>query len=425
MSSKKTGLAVIILAAGKGSRMKSDLPKALHTLCGKPMLWFLLETVKKLSPQKTLVVAGHKINLVRPLIPDKAVIVEQKQLLGSGHAVMQAKKVLSGFKGTLLVLYCDTPFLSLEILQMLIAKKDDGADGVLLSVNLEDPSEYGRIKRSPGGHFEKIIENNDATIEEKAIKEINVGCYAFDSQKLFKALRQIKKNPIKKEYFLTDAVETLAKDGKVECVVTDNQEETFGVNTRRDLAKLEESAQRNILNHWLDEGVSIRDPKTTTIDAGVKIGKDTVIYPHTVIEEDSVIGKNCKIGPFARVRGASSVGDECIVGNFVELVRSKVGSGTYIKHLSYVGDAQVGSSVNIGAGTITANYDGKNKHKTVIKDRAHLGSGTVLIAPVVVGRGAKTGAGAVVTKKTNIPDGCVFVGVPARNIEKGQESHKS
>lgn len=416
MRSKKSDLAVIILAAGKGTRMKSNLPKALHTLCGKPMLWFLLETVKKLSPNKTLVVAGHKIGLVRPLATDKILIVEQKQLLGSGHAVMQSEKALSGFKGTILVLYCDTPLLSLETLRLLISKKDKGADCVLLSVNLEDPAQYGRIKRDSSGHFEKIVENNNATADEKAIKEINVGCYAFDSQKLFMALKTLKKNPVKKEYYLTDVVEVLAKNGLAECIVTDNKEETLGVNTRRDLAALEAIAQRDLIYHWLEEGVSIRDPKTTTIDAGVKIGKDTIIYPHTVIEEDSVIGKHCKIGPFARVRGASKVSDDCIIGNFVELVRSKVGSGTYIKHLSYVGDAEVGSFVNIGAGTITANYDGKNKHKTIIKDQAHLGSGTVLIAPLRVGKGAKTGAGAVVTKNTNIPDGCVFVGVPAKKL---------
>lgn len=414
MTKVKNDCAVVILAAGKGTRMKSDLPKALHKICGKPMLWFLLQTVKRLFPKKTIVVAGHKADLVQSLVEKNIAVVRQQPLLGSGHAVMQAEKHLSGFRGTVLVLYCDTPLLSAETLKKLVETRNEGADGVLLSVILENPGDYGRIGRDAQGSFRRIIEHTDTTSEEKKIQEINVGCYAFDSQKLFGALKQIKKNPVKKEYYLTDAVQILAAEGKVVCIPASNKEEALGINTRTDLAVLEEATQKQILLQWLDQGVWIRDLKSTRIDAGVHIGKDTIINSNTVIEEDSVIGKNCVIGPFARVRGASHVADGCIVGNFVELVRSKIDEGTYVKHLSYVGDAEVGSYANIGAGTITANYDGKNKHKTTIKDKAHIGSGTILIAPVSIGRGAKTGAGAVVTKKTRVPDGSVFIGMPAR-----------
>ncbi len=460
-------LAVIILAAGKGTRMRlpgrqagSDLPKALHPLCGQPMLWHLVEKTRRLSPKKLIVVAGHRIDLVRGFLNGSAEVVWQKRLLGSGHAVNQAAGKLARFEGSVLVLYCDTPLITVETMENLLAHRVfHAADCTLLSVRLEDPSGYGRIKRAPWrargtplestGHstapadvprararglprptcrepelaacgvVEKVIEHNDASPEEKVIKEINVGCYVFDSKKLFSALKLVRQNPKKKEYYLTDVIEVLAQRGKVESILTDDPEEVRGINTRMDLSILQETMQQTILKKWIDKGVRIRDPKTTTIDADVEIGVETVILPNTVIEEGARIGKNCRIGPFARIRGQSKIGDGVVIGNFVEVVRSEIGNKTYIKHLSYIGDANIGSGVNVGAGTITANYDGKKKHKTVIKDKAQIGSGTVLVAPVTVGRGAKTGAGAVVTKKTRIAAGMVFVGIPARELIKG------
>ena len=412
-------LAVIILAAGKGTRMKSELPKALHPLCGEPMLGALLESAKALSPDKIIVVAGHQYSRVRHYLDGKAAVIRQRQLLGSGHAVNQAAKALSGFKGAVVVLYCDTPLISARTLKSLV-KRHAARSAVctLLTVVLQNPSGYGRIRRTRRGLVEKIVEENDASGAEKKIREINVGCYVFNSKALFGALQSVRKNPKKKEYYLTDAIEILSRQGNVEPVATKDTEEVLGINTLQDLAALEGIMQKKILDQWSQRGVRIRDPRTTTIDANVQIGVGTVILPSTVIEAGSVIGKACSIGPFARIRGGSRIGNGAIIGNFVEIVRSKIGDKTQIKHLSYIGDTQVGSGVNIGAGTITANFDGKKKHKTIIKDRAEIGSGTVLVAPVTVGRAAKTGAGAVVTKGKNVPDHAVVVGIPAKKLGK-------
>ena len=293
----------------------------------------------------------------------------------------------------------------------------------MLAVELDDAAHYGRIVRLPAGQagkgtdeVEKIVEALDATEDQKAIREINVGCYVFDKKKLFEALKSLKKSPKKKEYYLTDAVELLASSGSVRAVLTADREETMGVNTRVELARAEEIVQRRLQEAWMERGVGIRDPKTTFIDSDVRLGQDTVILPHTVIEQGSVIGEACTIGPFARIRGGSQIGDGAVIGNFVEVVRSKVGRRTQIKHLSYIGDSVIGEGVNIGAGTITANYDGKAKHKTIIRDGAQVGSGTIFVAPVTMGRQAKTGAGAVITSGTNIKDRSVYVGVPAKEL---------
>ncbi len=417
---------MVLLAAGKGTRMKSPLPKALHLICGETMLGHLLKRAEEAHAKKLIVVAGHRIDLVRKFlairqagIGRRAQIVHQKKLLGSGHAVNQAAKGLSGFKGSVLVMYCDTPLLSQGTVSKLLENHAArSTDCTFLSVKVGNPFSYGRVQRDPEGRVTGIIEEGDASAEEKKIQEINVGCYIFKRKLLFDALREIKRNPKKKEYYLTDVIQVLARSGNVEAVVTQDREEVLGVNTRQDLARLEGLMDERLLNQWIEKGVRIRDPKTTIIDAGVEIGHDTVILPHTVIEEKSVIGKNCVIGPFARIRGASRIGDKSIVGNFVEIVRSKIGDHTQVKHLSYIGDAEVGSFVNIGAGTITANYDGKKKHKTLIRDRAQIGSGTVLVAPVTVGRSAKTGAGAVVTRGQHVPDRAIVVGVPARKLTR-------
>ena len=418
-------VAVVILAAGRGTRMKSDLPKALHPMCGKPMLNYLIESARTLKPKRVIVVAGYKIELVREAVGRGVEVVEQKKQLGSGHAVSQAERRLAGFSGSVVVLYCDTPLVSAGTLKTLLENRArTSADCTLLSVNLADPTGYGRVKRAGSGGVEKIIEENDASADEKSIREINVGSYVFDAKKLFGALKRVQKNPKKKEYYLTDVVEILAEEGRVEGVVTEDAEEVRGVNTLRDLAALESVLQKKILDRWMDEGVRILDPGTTRVDADVRIGRGTRIQPNTVIEEGVVIGEDCVIGPFARIRGGSVVGDRTLVGNFVEVVRSRIGRGTQIKHLSYIGDAEVGDAVNVGAGTITANYDGKEKHRTIIKDRAQIGSGTVLIAPVTVGKGAKTGAGAVVPKHRHVPDGAVVAGVPARALFMGKKRKK-
>lgn len=405
--------------------MRSPLPKALMPLCGKPMLWHVLRKALSLKAKKTVVVAGFRADLVKRLVGRSAEVIRQKRLLGSGHAVSAAYGALKGFKGRVLVLYCDTPLVSRRSMETLLGRHTNGSGVTLLSARLEDPAGYGRIRRSGTGAVEGIVEEKDASEAQRGLNEVNVGAYVFDSQKLFAALKSVSLNPLKKEYYLTDAVGILAREGLAEAVpAPGGAEESLGVNTRLDLAKLGMRMQDEVLKEFSEQGVVIRDPRTTVIDAGVRIGEGTVVQPSTVIEEDSVIGKGCVIGPFARIRGASRIGDRSVIGNFVEVVRSVIGPDTIIKHLSYIGDARIGRGVNIGAGTITANFDGKTKHVTVIKDKASLGSGTVLIAPVTVGRGAKTGAGAVVPKRQNIPDGGVVAGVPAKILKKARGKRK-
>ncbi len=411
-------LAAVILAAGKGTRMRSRLPKALHPVCGKPMTQFLIERAKEAGSKKTVVVAGYGVDEVRASLPSAKVVL-QKEQLGSGHAVQQAARALSGFSGSVLVLYCDTPLITTATLKKLLEDhRANGTDCTMLTVDVADPAGYGRIRRNADGSVDAIIEHVNATDEEKRIREINVGCYVFKSKALFAALKRVPKDPVKKEYYLTDVIAMLSSEGLVHAIKTPDQDEVRGVNTRVDLAGVQEIMQRRILEAWMLKGVGVRDPKTTFIDSDVEIGQDTVLLPHTVIEEGTRIGERCTIGPFARIRGASRIGSESVIGNFVEIMRSKVGRHTQIKHLSYLGDAEVGDHVNVGAGTITANFDGKNKHKTVIRDRASTGSGTVLVAPVVMGRGSRTGAGAVVTKGTRVKDGAVFVGVPAKELKR-------
>ena len=410
--------AAIILAAGKGTRLRSTMPKALQPVCGRPMLDFLLQRAREAGSEKTIVVTGHPIPQIRATLGKDVVIVRQKERLGSGHAVRQAAKALSGFGGPVFVLYCDTPLIKTETLKALLSgHRANGTDCTLLSVESPEPAGYGRVKRDSLGRVQRIVEESEASAEEKNIREINVGCYVFNAKRLFAALKRIQKSPVKKEYYLTDVIGILSSEGSVEALKTTDAEEALGVNTPADLAKVRRIMQKRICEGWMLRGVDIRDPESTFIDSDVRIGQDTVLLPHTVIEEGSRIGDRCVIGPFARIRGASRVGAQSVIGNFVEIVRSQIGRDVQVKHLSYLGDARVGDLVNVGAGTITANFDGKKKHATVIRDRAQIGSGTILVAPVTVGRAAKTGAGTVVTKGTRVKDGKVYVGVPARELK--------
>ena len=421
LTSRRGGvnLISIILAAGKGTRLRSPITKALQPVCGQPMVEYLLQAAKEAGCKKNIVIAGHQFDQVRQTIGKHASVILQKKQLGSGHAVQQASKTLSGFKGSVLVLYCDTPLIQEGTLKRLLQNhREESTDCTLLSVDSTDPAGYGRVKRNSRGQVEEIVEDLHATPEEKDIREVNVGCYVFNAKKLFTALERIRKNPSKKEYYLTDVIRILSQEGCVEAVKTNDPEEVLGVNTRVELARIQEIMQKRICEGWMERGVGIRDPKSTFIDSNVKIGQDTTLLPHTVIEEGSQIGDRCVIGPFARIRGFSRIGSQSVIGNFVEIVRSHIGSNTQVKHLSYLGDARVGDQVNIGAGTITANFDGKKKHATVVCDKAQIGSGTVFVAPVTVGRAAKTGAGSVVTKGTKIKDGSVFAGVPARELKK-------
>lgn len=411
--------ACIILGAGRGIRMKSSLPKILHTLSGKTMIERVLDLIKPFSLKPVVVVTGYKGSAVAKFC-EGARTVTQKSLLGSGDAVMTARGVLSKFRGDIVILYGDTPLIQQTTLDELIKKhKNTNAACTFLTAKMKDPTGYGRVLRDDADNIVRIVEEKETSLYDKVIEEINVGAYCFKSQYLFSALREINNNNKKGEYYLTDIISVFRrKNLKIESVGTESEEEAFGINSKGELAKAEKILRDRALKKFLEEGVTIVDPANTYIDINSKIGEDTVIKPYTIIEEDVVIGSECVIGPFARLRPGTVLSDKVEVGNFVELTRCNVGEGTKIKHHTYVGDAVIGKNVNVGAGTITANYDGKNKNKTTIKDGAFIGSGTVFVAPVTVGKGAMTGAGSVLTKNTLVPDKAVVVGVPARPIKK-------
>ncbi|MFA5088519.1 MAG: NTP transferase domain-containing protein [Candidatus Omnitrophota bacterium] len=413
-------LRTIILAAGKGTRMKSETPKVLHGLCGQPMIQYVLDVVKFVGSLKIYIVLGYKPELVRASLPGEIVPVLQKRLLGTADAVRCAKQHFRDYRGDVLVLCGDTPLLDKDVVKRLIRKhkKSKAACSVLTSV-VSDPQGYGRIIRGEKGVVIAIREEKDATEFEKNIVEINTGVYCFRSQDLFKAIRAIKMNKKKKEFYLTDIVELFVDQGlRIETVEAGDPSEGLGVNTREDLALAESFLRKKILKKFMAEGVTIVDPETTYIHKNVSIGCDTIIKPFTVIESHVRIGKNCVIGPFARLRPGTKIHDTVEVGNFAEVSRSQIGKKSLMKHFGFLGDAWVGSQVNIGAGVVTANFDGRQKNKTRIEDRAFIGSDSILVAPVKIGKEAMTGAGCVVTRGKVVPDKQVVVGVPGRIIKR-------
>jgi bifunctional UDP-N-acetylglucosamine pyrophosphorylase/glucosamine-1-phosphate N-acetyltransferase len=415
-------IATIILAAGEGTRMKSSLPKVLHNICGKPMLEYLIDNINAIGIDKVFVIVGHKAGLVKEKISGIKCIT-QNELLGTGDAVSRARSVLlkDNKIDNVLILYGDTPLLRGDTIKKLIEKHvSSSAGATLLTAQLKNPTGYGRVIRSSTGKIIKIVEELDASIYEKVIEEINVGVYCFSKRALFYGLEKIKPDNKKEEYYLTDTIESLTKSNiLVESVTTDDPDEFLGVNTRAELGKAELVMRKRILDRVMDSGVTVIDPDNTYIENGVEIKKDTVIYPYTFIENNVKIGSDCSIGPFVRLRPGTVIGDKVGIGNFVEIVRSSIGQETKIRHQCYIGDTVIGRNVNIGAGTIVANYDGREKHKTVIEDNAFIGTGTILIAPVKIGKGATTGAGSVVTRNKNVPAGKTVVGIPARLL-----SHK-
>jgi bifunctional UDP-N-acetylglucosamine pyrophosphorylase/glucosamine-1-phosphate N-acetyltransferase len=416
-------IIAIVLAAGKGTRMRSATPKVLHEILGKPMIFYVHDALRSAGIRDIITVAGHGSALLKEAVSDSKIVI-QKTLLGSGDAVNTALRAMPRYAGDVLVICGDTPLVRASTIRKLVEKhRSSGAGLTVLTATISNPAGYGRIVRDGHGMLAKIVEEESADIYEEAIEEVNVGTYCFRARDLSAALGSVRPDAKKKEYFLTDTVHILRKEGRpVETAAMEDPSEMIGINSRRDLARATSTMKMRILEEVMALGVTVEDPQSTTIHHGVRIGRDSVIRPNTLIESDVEIGRRCSIGPFTRIRPHVTIGDDVEVGNFVELVRTRIGRSSKVKHHSYLGDTTVGSSVNIGAGTITANYDGKAKNKTVIGDGAFIGVGAILIAPVKIGAGSVVGAGCVVPKRHNVPDGATVVGVPARMLRKGRNS---
>lgn len=410
----------IILAAGRGTRMKSDTSKVLHGILGKPMISYVTGAISRAAVRDIVVVTGFGSDKVKDFFYGTGVkTVVQKRLLGSADAVGAAKREIRRY-GDVLVVYGDTPLIKEDTIRKLIKKhKSSGASLTLLTAVLKDPAGYGRIIRDAGGRITRITEDNEAREYKKEVREINVGTCIFKSDDLLDSLKKIGCDNSKREYYLTDAVNILSARGKlVESVTMENLNEMIGVNSRIELAAAANVMKNRIMEELMASGVTIQDPVTTIIYPDVKIGRDTIIYPNTIIESGVRIGSGCHIGPFARLRVGTSIGDKTEIGNFVELVRTKIDASTKIKHHTYLGDAKIGRHVNIGAGTITANYDGRDKSKTFIGDSSFIGAGAILIAPVKIGKRALVGAGAVILRGTVVKNGVTVVGVPAKILRR-------
>ena len=450
-------ITAVLLAAGQGTRMKSDVSKVMHPLCGKPMLWHVLEALKSAATETPVVVVGHGAEGVKNYLGDAAECVLQEPQLGTAHATMQAESTLRGKTDLLLVTYADMPLLRGETFRQLVeTQRLNPGPFSLLTVIADDPRGFGRIVRKLDGTVEAIVEEYVATPEQREIKELNVGAYCFKAEWLWDSLHRIEKNPKKGEYYLTDIVELAVRDDlPVQAVLHDDFMETIGINTRVHLSEAETALRMRINREHMLNGVSMMDPASTYIDAGVKIGRDTTLMPNTYLHgdteigegnligpntiiRDSKIGNRCKVlasvlegalleddvdmGPFARLRKGAHLKSHVHMGNFGEVKDSTLHEGVKMGHFSYIGNATIGARTNIGAGTITANYDGEKKNPTEIGEDVFLGSDTMLVAPLKLGNGARTGAGAVVTK--NVPDDTLAVGMPARAIRKLERKKK-
>ncbi|MDM5282020.1 bifunctional UDP-N-acetylglucosamine diphosphorylase/glucosamine-1-phosphate N-acetyltransferase GlmU [Peribacillus frigoritolerans] len=440
----------IILAAGQGTRMKSKLYKVLHPVCGKPMVQHVIDQVNQLQIEDIVTVIGHGAEKVQEQLGDSCKYALQEQQLGTAHAVMQAESVLSAKSGTTLVICGDTPLIKAETMKELIALHEQSqAKATILTAYADNPAGYGRVLRGEGGLVEKIVEHKDASEEERYVKEINTGTYCFDNQALFSALKKVSNENVQGEYYLPDVIEILKEEGEVVTAFQSSEfEETLGVNDRVALSQAEQILRKRINEKHMRNGVTIIDPLTTFIEADVQIGQDTVINPGSFIKGKSIIGQDCligpnteisdceigdgtevlqsvvhessigssvKIGPFAHVRPQSDIKDSVKIGNFVEIKKTVFGKGSKASHLSYIGDAEVGENVNIGCGSITVNYDGKNKYLTKIEDNVFIGCNSNLVAPVTVGEGAYVAAGSTITQ--DVPQQALSV-ARARQVNK-------
>lgn len=445
-----TNIYAVILAAGKGTRMKSKLYKVLHPVCGKPMVEHVIDHISSLHTAQIVTIVGHGAEKVKGYLEGKSEFALQEEQLGTAHAVMQAEALLGEKEGCTLVVCGDTPLIKSSTMEALVKyHEEQQAKATILTAYADQPDGYGRIIRGEDGMVEKIVEHKDATEEERQVKEINTGTYCFDNRYLFDTLKKVSNDNAQGEYYLPDVIEILKKAGEtVAAYQTDDFNETLGVNDRVALSQAETIMRRRINEQHMRNGVTIISPENTFIGPDVSIGSDTVIHPGTVLKGRTVIGSECEIGPnseidncqigdetvirhsvaadsevgsrvaigpFAHIRPASAIGDEAKIGNFVEVKKTTFGKGSKASHLSYIGDAEVGSGVNLGCGSITVNYDGKNKALTKIEDDAFIGCNSNLIAPVTIGKGAYVAAGSTITD--DVPGNALSV-ARARQVNK-------
>ena len=429
----------LILAAGQGTRIKSDIPKVLHKVCGKEMVNHVIDNMRKASIEDVNVIIGKGAELVKKETESRKVSYSlQEEQLGTGHAVKCAAEFLKGKKGTVLIFAGDAPLTKETTIKELIKyHEENNNSATLLSALVEDPTGYGRIIRDENGQVLKIVEHKDCNEEELKVNEMNAAMYCFDIEDLVNALEKISNDNVQGEYYLTDAIGIVKEEGKkVGAVVTD-YEDTIGVNSRAQLAEAEEILRNRINRIHLDNGVTLIDPRSTYIGADVVIGKDTILYPNTILEgntkigqgctilqntriKDSIIengatiessvileskvGENTNVGPFAYIRPESSIGNNVKIGDFVEIKKANIGNETKVAHLTYIGDAEVGSGCNFGCGTVVVNYDGKKKHKTIIGDNSFIGCNTNLVSPVKVGDNTYIAAGSTITNEVSEGD---------------------
>ncbi len=448
-------LRTLILAAGLGTRMKSALPKMMQPLCGRPMVLLALDIAQAVDSGKPVMVVGHGADAVREAAGDRAEFVVQPELLGTADAVRRAESVLRGKTEHVLVFCGDMPLWKPETLRQL-AEAGAKAPGplVMLTGIAKDARLFGRVIRDPQGDVSEVVENAHLTAEQKGIREVNLGAYCIRADWLWAALAKVKPSP-KEEYYLTDLVAMAAREGGAEAMVVEDEEEWIGINTRAHLAEAEAVLRKRINRRWMEAGVGMQDPAATYISLDATVGEGTLILANTHLEGKTAVGRGCVLGPNTILR-RSTVGDRCRVecsvvedaaleedvsvgpfghlrsgaylergvhmGNFGEVKNSRLGAGAKMGHFSYLGDAAVGAGANIGAGTITCNYDGKQKHRTEIGAGAFIGSDTMLVAPVKIGKGAKTGAGSVVTH--DVPDDTLALGVPAKKVRKVDSKKK-